>query len=129
MSRPRVFISYPKADTEWVSSFSDELQKLGISVRLDPLLTGTEEPNLENLEASLRESDVVVAVVDSNTAIGSGNVWFEIGAAMSLDKPIMWIRPRELDVSRMPATPSLRRQILRNSPDHTAGDLVQALAA
>jgi len=128
ISSQQVFISYSRADTEWAKSFADELKRRGIRVWLDQFQIPVGKSLGEALEAGLRESDVLVALIDPQTSF-KPNFYFELGAAIGMGKLVVPIVPRELDNSSLPLELRIRRYLIRESPENTAEQLADALKA
>jgi TIR domain len=80
------------------------------------------------LEEGLRKSDVLVTLVDPQSNLRP-NLFFELGAAIGMGKRVVPIIPREADTSKLPFELRTRRYLLRNSPEDTAEELADALAA
>ena len=80
MSRPKVFIAHSHEDKEWVREFAEALKSEGVSVWLDELSLRPGEPLREALEAGLRESNAIVAMVTSRN-VARPNLFFELGVA------------------------------------------------
>ena len=68
MSAPKVFISYSHDDTEWVRAFADALRRERVDVWLDQWEVALGESLRDALEAGLRQSDAIVAVVSRSNA-------------------------------------------------------------
>lgn len=127
MDSQQVFISHSRADTEWVKSFAEALRQRGLRVWLD-LQIPVGKSLIEALDAGLRESDVLVALIDPETSF-KPNLYFELGAAIGTGKLVVPIVPRELDNSKLPLELRNRHYLVRESPENTAERLVDALKA
>ena len=128
MSNPTVFISYSIGDANWARSFAEALKQRGVAVWLDQFQIAAGDSLRDALEAGLRESDVLVTLVDAGASI-KPNLLFELGAAIGMGKRVVPIVPPELDASKLPSELRSRRYLLRDSPEHTADELAHALAA
>lgn len=128
MSNQQVFISYSRADTEWAKSFADALKRRGIRVWLDQFQIPVGKSAGESLEAGLRESDVLVTLIDPQTSF-KPNFYFELGAAIGMGKLVVPIVPRGVDNSKLPPELRIRRYLVRESPENTAEQLADALKA
>ncbi|HBB87073.1 MAG TPA: hypothetical protein DC047_05615 [Blastocatellia bacterium] len=124
----QVFISHSNADSEWARLFADALRQHGIRVWLDQSQIKAGESLGEALEAGLRESDVLVALIDPQTSFRP-NLYFELGAAIGMGKRVVPIVPRGLDDSKLPLQLRLRRYLIRESPENTAEQLADSLKA
>lgn len=123
----QVFISHSNADSEWAASFAEALGRRGIRVFLD-LSPPAGASFDELLEAALRESDVLVALIDPHTSL-KPNLYFELGAAIGMGKLVVPIVPREFDNSTLPQELRIRHYLVRESPEKSAEQLADALKA
>lgn len=80
----------------------------------------------DTLEAGLRNSDVLVALLNGDSS-SQPNPFFEIGAAIGMGKSVVGIVSKDLDPSAFQMR--LRRNLLRDTPEHTADELLIALQA
>jgi hypothetical protein len=128
MNKPQVFISYSRGDDDWARSFAEALAQRGVRVWLDEFRVNAGESFRDAVEVGLRESDVLVALIDPASSL-KPNLFFELGAAIGLGKRIVPIVPRELDSSKLPFDLRSRKFLLRGSPEDTAEELAHALAA
>jgi hypothetical protein len=80
------------------------------------------------LESGLRNSDVLVALVDPETP-ARPNLFFELGAAIGMGKRVVPIVPKGLDPNALPLEVRLRRYLIRDSPEQTAEELTLTLRA
>lgn len=124
----QVFISHSNADSEWAKSFADALKRHGIRVWLDQSQIKAGESLGDALEAGLRESDVLVALIDPQTSFRP-NLYFELGAAIGMGKRVVPIVPPGLDNSKLPLELRVRRYLVRESPEDTAEQLADSLKA
>lgn len=124
----RVFISHTARDTEWARSFAKALKERGISVWFDEFDVQPGEPWRDALESGLRNSDVLVALLDAE-APARPNLFFELGAAIGMGKTVVPIVPRDIDLSALPLDLRLRRYLVRDTPEHTAEELSASLLA
>ena len=128
MADHKVFISYSQADAEWAKSFADALRKRGVPVWFDEFEIAPGEKLAEAVEAGLRQSDTFVAVMNAEQSFRPA-LFFELGAAIGLNKRIVAIVPKNFDVTRLPLDFRLRKFLVRDSPEDTADELSHALAA
>jgi hypothetical protein len=128
MQERKVFISHSAKDTEWVRSFANALKELGLSVWFDEFDVQPGESWRDALEAGLRGSDVVVALLDSESS-SRANLFFELGAAIGMGKRVVSIVPKGMDPSAIPLDIRLRRYLIRNTPELTAEELSNTLQA
>jgi hypothetical protein len=128
ISNPQVFISYSMGDADWARSFAEALGHRGVRVWLDQLQVAPGESVRDALELGLRESDVLVTLIDPGLSLNP-NRFFELGAAIGMGKRVVAIVPRELDASKLPFELRSRRYLVKDSPEDTAEELAHALAA
>lgn len=128
MTDHKVFISYSEADTEWARSFAAALQQQGVSVWFDQFEIAPGESLRDALESGLRESDIFVAVVNAEHS-ARPTLFFELGAAIGMNKRVVAIVPKDFDISQLPLEFRLRKYLLRDSPEETATELSHALTA
>lgn len=96
MGGKRIFISYSRHDTEYVSSLAKALRAEGFDVWFDKnIRTGSDWD--DTLEAELKRADTIVLVL-SKTSVKSENVKDEMSFVMNLGKIINPIKIEECDV-------------------------------
>jgi len=123
MDKTRVFISHSHSDEGWVRQFASSLEQHGVDVWLDYHSLQWGESITEAVEKGLRESSVIVLLVTPDS-IKSPNLFFEIGAAMGMRKPLIPVVSRELDPSMLPASLRERNYLVKGTPETTAQELV-----
>jgi nucleoside 2-deoxyribosyltransferase len=124
----KVFISYSHPDSEWARSFAEALRQRGVPVWFDEFDVAPGESLRDALEAGLRESDIVVTVLNSQNPAKPA-LFFELGAAIGMNKRVVAIVPKDLDLAHLPFEFRLRKYLLRDSPQETANELSEALTA
>lgn len=124
MGKPRVFLSYSRRDADWARSFAEALKQRGVSVWFDEFDVKPGEPLREALESALRNSDVLVALLDPEYP-STPAVFFELGAALGMGKKVVSIVPKD----HLPLNVRLRRYLVRDSPEETAEELSHTLLA
>ena len=128
MTKPQLFISHASSDREWPRAFAEALKEHGLRVWIDELEIGPGELFEDAMASALRNSDVLVTVVD-DTMRNAPTLYFELGAALGLGKRIVAIVPKDFDPSVLPIELRRRRYLLRDSPEETAAELSHALTA
>ncbi len=128
MNEPKVFISHSVKDADWVRSFAQALKQRGVSVWFDGLDVASGDSLPDALENGLRNSDVLVAVVDSES-FSRPNVLFELGAAIGMGKRVVSIVPKGIEPTALPFDVRLRRYLVRETPEQTAEELSSCLQA
>jgi hypothetical protein len=126
--KPSVFISHSARDAEWARLFAQALKQRGVTVRIDDLDVRPGESLRDGLESGLRGSDVLVALVDPEYP-AKPNLFFELGAAISMGKKFVSIVPKDLDPKSLPLDVRLRRYLIQDSPEQTAEELSNTLPA
>jgi TIR domain len=128
MEKRTVFISHSAGDADWARSFAQALKGRGVSVWFDEFDVRPGESVRDALEAGLRSSDVLVALLDANSP-SKPNLFFELGAALGMGKRVVAIVPKDLDPSVLPLEVRLRRYLIRDTPEQTAEELSNTLQA
>ena len=128
MEQRQVFISHSVHDAEWARSFARALKDRGVTVWFDEFDVRRGESVRDALEAGLRSSEVLVALLDQESP-ARPNLFFELGAAIALGKKVVPIVPRDLDPSFLPLDVRLRRYLIRETPERTAEELTNTLQA
>ena len=96
MSGKKIFISYSRRDTEYVSSLVEALRQQGFDVWFDKnIRSGTDWDDA--IEAQLKSADAIVLVL-SKTSVASDNVKDEISYAMGLGKQVNPIKIEDCEV-------------------------------
>lgn len=126
MDKPSVYISHSALDADWARSFAQALKQRGVTVWFDEFDVHPGESLREALETGLRGSDVVVALLDPENP-ARPDLFFDLGAAIGMGKRFVPIVPKGMDLSKVPLDMRLRRYLVRDSPEHTAEELSNAL--
>lgn len=128
LEKRSVFISHSAQDADWARLFAQALKERGVTVWFDEFDVRPGESIRDALEAGLRKSDVLVALLDTESK-SKPNLFFELGAAIGMGKKVVAIVPKELDASALPLDIRLRRYLIRNTPEQTAEELSNTLQA
>jgi len=128
MEKRTVFISHSARDADWARSFAQALKEKGVNVWFDEFDVHPGESVRDALEAGLRGSDVLVALLDAESP-SRPNLFFELGAAIGMGKRVVAIVPKNLDPSVLPLDVRLRRYLIRETPEQTAEQLSNTLQA
>ena len=126
MSVQQIFISHAASDREWARAFVAEMRQLGANVWFDETNIGPGDSISDSLEKALRESDVVVLPV-TRESLNNSNFFFELRAAMSMNKKVIPIVSEDVDYSQLPVSLSRVSVLKRKPPRDTAEELVKAL--
>ena len=86
MATKKIFLSYSRADSDYVAKLTQELKKLGQDVWVDNKIRSGQTWD-ETVEQNIRQSDVLVVVM-SPTSVASSNVMDEVSFGIGLDKTI-----------------------------------------
>ncbi len=96
MSKKKIFISYSRADSDYVSRLVDAFRSKGFDVWFDKnIRSGNEWDN--TIEREIKNADAMVLIL-SNTSVQSDNVKDEMSYAMQLSKNVIPIKIEECDV-------------------------------
>lgn len=128
MGKRKVFISHSTTDADWVRSFAQALKERGVTVWFDEFDVQPGESWSDAIEAGLRGSDVLVALVDAESS-SRPNLFFELGAAIGMGKRVVPIVPKDMDPGALPLDVRLRRYLVRETPEQTAEELSNTLQA
>ena len=123
MAKPKVFVSYSHKEADWAKEFAQALSQRGLRVWIDQLAVKAGESIGEAVEKGLRESDIFVTLIDPST-LSSPSLFFELGAAIGMDKRVVAIVPEDLDPSQLPLPLRARRFLIKRAPEATAGELL-----
>ncbi|MGA1988236.1 MAG: toll/interleukin-1 receptor domain-containing protein [Candidatus Sulfotelmatobacter sp.] len=119
MDKPKVFISHSFSDDGWAREFANSLHQRGVKVWLDSNDLQLGRSWKEGIEKGLRESNVIALLVTPDT-IKRPNLFFEIGAAIGMGKPLIPVLSADLDSAALPASLRERQHLLKRSPEATA---------
>jgi hypothetical protein len=128
MSQRSVFISHSARDADWVRSLAQALRKRGVTAWFDGFEVRPGESAPDTLEAGLRSSDLLVALLDEESW-SRPNLFFELGAAIGMGKRVLAIVPKDVDPDAFPLEVNVRRYLVRDTPEHTAEELSNSLQA
>ena len=106
--------------------FAQALKDRGVTVWFDEFDAQPDESVRDALEAGLRSSDVLVALLDAESP-STPTLFFELGAAIGSGKRVVAIVPKDLDPSALPLDVRLRRYLIRDTPEQTAEELTNTL--
>lgn len=126
MSTHKVFISYSHSDKEWAREFAETIANTGVEVWFDEFDIKPGQPLVEALEKGLRDSDAVVLLINSEN-VNRPNLFFEIGAALGMNKAIIPVVPKDFEYHKLPLPLQRIKFLVRNSPEETAKELATAV--
>lgn len=123
MAKRKVFISHSATDADWARSFAQALTQRGVTVWSEAFDMQPGESWSDALEAGLRNSDVLVALLDPDPS-SKPNLFFELGAAIGMGKKVVPILPENTQ-----SDIRFREYLIRNTPEQTAEELSDTLQA
>ncbi len=127
-AKPSVFISHSWSDRDWVHELVDSLERLGQEVWTDSDGLSSSESFQQSLEKRLRESKLLVMLLGPDDATRP-NVFFEVGAALAMGKPVVFVRSPDLNLCELPPALLRHRFLVKRSPEATAQELIHDIAA
>lgn len=125
--KPTIFISYSHSEAEWARSFAEELQKRGVSPWFDRWIIPAGGNISDSAAQGLRESETLV-IIWGPKSTESANLYFELGAAVALNKrviPVVSSRPEDV---RLPVPLRHVQYITEESPAEAAEEVAKAVA-
>lgn len=126
MTPHKIFISHSNADKSWAREFAKRLSSTGADVWFDEFNIKPGDSIRESVEKGLRGSDMIVLLINDQS-VGSSNFFFELGAAVGMNKKIVPIVPEGFSVSKLPLSVQRRKYLIRKSPKETAKELAAGL--
>ncbi|MBI1927764.1 toll/interleukin-1 receptor domain-containing protein [Candidatus Poribacteria bacterium] len=128
MNTPKVFISYSHSDQEWTREFAETMVNIGLNVWFDEFNIKAGQSLGEALEKGFRESDVVVLLINSEN-VNRPNLFFEIGAALGMNKRIIPVVSKDFETYKLPLPLQRIKFLVQKSPEETAKELATAIEA
>jgi TIR domain len=119
MDKQKVFISHSVLDNGWSRQFASSLREHGLKVLFASSAVHSRQTLVEAMEYGLRNSNVIALLVTPET-IQRPNLFFELGAALGMGKPLIPVVSEDVDPSVLPASLRSRGYLLRKSPEVTA---------
>ncbi|MBI5474317.1 MAG: toll/interleukin-1 receptor domain-containing protein [Ignavibacteriae bacterium] len=126
MTSQKVFISYSHPDEQWARSFAENLTKEGVEVWFDQFSVKPGASLSAAIEKGLRQSSVVVLVLNEEN-VERPNLFFELGAALGMNKVVIPIVSKGLEPGKLPLPLRMVRYLVRTSPKETAREVAAAL--
>lgn len=126
MSTLKVFISYSHSDRDWARKLVEAISGAGLSVWFDETDIKPGQHLVDELEKGLRTSDAIVFLIDPDNVDGP-NVFFEMGAALGMNKTIIPVVPAGFEPNELPLPLRRIRYLVRTSPEETGKELVAAI--
>ncbi len=125
---PKLFISYShhsEKDMQWARDFAQQLAKREFSPWLDQWEIKPGEDMREAIAKGLRQVDALVLLLTADT-VGSPYLFFEIGAALALEKKVIPVVSADVDRSTIPIPLLHRRFVSGGSPEQAADEVARA---
>ena len=119
MSEPKVFISYSRDDADWVRRFAEALREQSVDVWLDAWQVHAGDSFRDALEAGLRGSDAIVAILSPGN-VRRPDTLFELGVALGTGKRLIPIVPADLDTAVIPFVLRTRRYLTKGAAREVA---------
>src|ERR1700752_1600736 len=116
MRTPRVFISYSHSAGEWPRKLADTVGSAGLDVWFDESEIKPGQHLVDELEKGLRGSDAIVFIVGPEN-VERPNLFFEMGAALGMNKTIIPVVPAGFDPNRLPLPLRRIKYIVRKSAE------------
>ena len=126
MRKLKIFIAHSSTDRDWARRFALALREFEADVWFDGFNIKPGDSIPELVEAGLRGSDVVVLLVDKESLVRP-NFFFELGAALGLNKRIVAIVSEESAEAGLPLPILRKKYLVRKSPEETAKELAAGL--
>lgn len=126
MTSSKVFISHAHSDNNWALRFATAMIESGVNVWFDLFDIKAGEPLSEAIEKGLRDSDIVVLLINPEN-VNRPNLFFELGAAVGMKKTIIPIVPENFDPHRLPLPLQRIKFVVRATPEETARELASQL--
>jgi nucleoside 2-deoxyribosyltransferase len=129
MTSKSVFISYSHRDLDrtWLDAFAAALKERNLHIWLDEWNVKPGDRIADAVEAALRRSDAIVAVI-SGEAFRNPNVYFEIGVALGAGKRLILVVDPAA-ATEMPPDLRQRMWVALRDPDETAAVVANAVQA
>jgi TIR domain-containing protein len=128
MSVPTIFLSCSQEDRAWGKAFADALKRHGISLWLNEWDLKPGDDLIDAIDRALRESEALVFLVGPES-VGKPSLFFELGAAMALQKRIISVVSEDVEQSKIPAPLLRMRHVVQGDPEETAEEVARAVAA
>ena len=126
MTTHDIFISYSHTDQEWAREFAKNLSEVGANIWFDEFNIKPGDSISDSVERGLRESEAIVLLINDES-VTTNNFFFELGAALGMNKKIIPIVPEGFPVPKLPLSLRRRKYLVRKSPEETAKELAMGL--
>lgn len=126
MATHKIFISYSNADKKWAREFAKSLSEVGADIWFDEFNIKPGDSISDSVERGLRGSEAIVLLINDES-VTTNNFFFELGAALGMNKKIIPIVPEGFSVPKLPLSLRRRKYLVRKSPEETAKELAMGL--
>jgi hypothetical protein len=128
MNHPTIFLSYSQEDKAWAKAFADALKRHGISLWFDEWDLKPGDKLSDAIDRALRESETLVFLLGPKS-VDKPSLFFELGAALALQKRIISVVSENIHRSEIPAPLLRMRRVVQGDPEETAEEVARAVAA
>lgn len=128
MSVPTIFLSCSQPDRAWAKAFADALKEHGVSLWLNEWDLRPGDDLIDAIEQALRGSEALVFLLDPKS-VNKPSLFFEIGAALALQKRIISVVSEDVEQSKIPAPLLRMRHFIQGNPEETTEEVARAVAA
>jgi ABC-type branched-subunit amino acid transport system substrate-binding protein len=128
MNGPDVFLSSTDEDKPWAEAFAQALRRQGLSLWFDQWDLKPGDKLNEALDAALRDSETVVLLLGPKS-VDRPSLFFELGAALALNKRVIPIVSEGVERSKIPVPFLHVRYLVKKDPQETADEVARAVAA
>jgi hypothetical protein len=112
--------------SDWVRQLAEALRRDHVAVWLDVWQIHAGDSLSDAIEAGLRNSDAIVAVLSRSNA-RRPNTFFELGLALGMGKRLIPIIAQDLEAAAIPFDIRARRYLRRGAPEAAAREVAAAL--
>jgi hypothetical protein len=127
MSDPQVFLSYAHEDKPWAEAFANALRDQGLSLWFYDWDLKPGDALSDAIGEAFRTSGALVVLLGPRN-VETPALFFELGAALALNKRIISIVSEEVDRSKIPLPFRRVRYLVQRDPEETAEEVARAVA-
>jgi hypothetical protein len=128
MSVPTIFLSCSQVDEVWAKAFAEALKERRISLWLNEWGLKPSDALVDAIDRALRESEALVFLLGPKS-VDKPSLFFELGAALALQKRIISVVSKDVEQSKIPAPLLRMRRVVQGAPAETAEEVARAVAA
>jgi nucleoside 2-deoxyribosyltransferase len=129
MTTKKLFLSYSRPDQDFAWRLRDRLAAMGLIV--DEPASGIKagEPWVDSIRKVLEQADAMLVVIPESGRGTANNVFFELGAARALNKPILAVIPDAAKHARRELPSDLMGMFILDADDKTIEAVANTLAS